>query len=98
MPGRGRPFEALSEMTRLLALIVLAILIWVFLQNLKQKVRISVGASRRSAAPPPQTSVENLVRCTACGVHVPRSRALPGAVGTEAVYCSERCRTVEPVS
>jgi hypothetical protein len=53
-------------------------------------------ANRRHAAPPAAaTSQENaavtLVRCGACGVHVPSARMLPGPAGES--FCSETCRS-----
>lgn len=44
------------------------------------------GTSRPAAPPPPS---EEMVACTQCGVHLPRSEALPGRGG---VFCSEAHR------
>ena len=54
---------------------------------------------RRQASRPPAASggatapeppLLTLVRCSACGVHVPSARILPGAAGD--VFCSDTCR------
>jgi uncharacterized protein len=45
-------------------------------------------ATRAAAAPEPPPLT--LVRCNACGVHVPSARLLPGAAGE--VFCSDACR------
>ena len=43
----------------------------------------------KPAAPPPGQP-QDMVRCTACAVHLPRSEALPGADGR--LYCSQEHR------
>jgi hypothetical protein len=43
-----------------------------------------------SAAAAPEPPPLTLVPCSACGVHVPSGRTLPGAAGE--VYCSDACR------
>jgi hypothetical protein len=55
---------------------------------------------RRQPTRPPATSAAagtaseqpllTLVRCNACGVHVPSARILPGTAGE--IFCSEACR------
>jgi uncharacterized protein len=51
------------------------------------------GAQRGSArrAPPPKAPprIEDMVSCAQCGVHLPRSEALPGRGG---LYCGEAHR------
>jgi hypothetical protein len=86
-------------MTRLFGLIVLAVLLWIclevavrFLQNLVGGVRTVSGRM----PPPPGVSrepggpraIQELVRCSRCGVYVPRPRTV--ALGGEAVC--EACR------
>lgn len=93
-------------MTRLLGLLVLAVLIWLVLEALLVRARGTLGGGRRGALPRQgvqqeqgrENGAEALVRCGGCGVYVPRSRALwgPGGAGGEAgggseMYCSERC-------
>ena len=39
---------------------------------------------------PPQTQNEDMVACAQCGVHLPRSEALPGRGG---VFCGEAHRS-----
>jgi len=46
------------------------------------------AASTAGAAP--EQPLLTLVRCSACGVHVPSARMLPGAAGE--VFCSDACR------
>lgn len=43
--------------------------------------------SRRPPPPAPGASPQEMVRCPVCGVHLPRSEAVPGARG--ALYCSK---------
>lgn len=97
-PGAGRPhkLERRCEMTRFLALLAIAILLWIALEKVfawasgvARGVLGEVGPKpgRRPAAPSGR-SVE-LVRCHQCGVHIPRNRALPGA-SSRRLYC-EKC-------
>ncbi|HMB53641.1 MAG TPA: PP0621 family protein [Thermoanaerobaculia bacterium] len=78
-------------MLRYFALLLLALLIWMLLRRLfayllpaappvRRTGRRSAGAARPA---------ERLLRCEACGVRVPESRAL--SAGGDAVYCSEAC-------
>jgi hypothetical protein len=48
------------------------------------------GSPAASAAAAPEPPPLTLVRCNACGVHVPSARLLPGAAGE--VFCSDACR------
>jgi uncharacterized protein len=82
-------------MLRLLALALVAYLVFRGLESLLRQVRvIPPGQARPNgpAAAPRKApeSVETLVRCAGCGVHVPRSRAVTAADGE--TYCSEDCR------
>jgi len=92
-------------MLRLLVLVLLVLLIWVFLSALLTRLRIALSASRPTAGrsgPGAATGrpAERLLRCATCGVRVPESRALPAfhrrhaaahaADGT--AFCSEACR------
>lgn len=83
-------------MVRLLILVLIAILLWVLLERLLEKLaaglRSSAGRSARGAGGPRQRSPEALVRCDACGVYVPRSRAIPASAGHAGTFCSEACR------
>jgi hypothetical protein len=82
---------------RLLALLVIALLIWMLLRRLLGYLLPAAPPVRRTGrrstgAPRP---AERLLRCEACGVRVPESRALRGRTSTadgDAVYCSEACR------
>jgi hypothetical protein len=81
-------------MTRFLAIALVLVVLWLGWQNLKLRLRL--GWTVRTAEMPgkPRAEVaETLVRCSACGTHVLRSRALAG--GSE-LYCSEECRTLTP--
>jgi hypothetical protein len=50
----------------------------------------SPAASAAAAAAASEPPLLTLVRCNACGVHVPSARLLPGAAGE--VFCSDACR------
>jgi hypothetical protein len=74
-------------MSRLLGLVVLAVVLWLVLEAAWSRLRISLGAAVRPAMPRPPAPPEvaaTLVRCSGCGVHVPRERVEEG-------LC-ERCR------
>ena len=84
-------------MGRLFELILLGFLLWLAWEGLKARIRAFFAGEAprppRSPAPPqPRAREETLVRCAACGTHVPASRALPGRSGGRALYCSEKCR------
>ena len=75
-------------MTRILGLVALAVVVWIFLEFAWNRVR-----SAMSPAPPPPkmptpAPPERLVRCEVCNSHVPANRTLTGADGR--VLC-ERC-------
>lgn len=86
-------------MTRLLAIVVLAIVVWLLLEWAYRKLMATAGLDhgtgrRRSSRGSPPTGGEPLVRCDACGSYVPGSRALDvggGAAGRRA--CSPECRS-----
>jgi hypothetical protein len=92
--------------TRLLAIALLAILIWLLLDWLIRRTLTAFGIEPRSgrtrrSAPGagkhrPQgvgpDRAETLVACSACGTYVPASRALPVGRGGDRVACSEACR------
>lgn len=84
-------------MLRLLALLLLALLIWMVLSRLLAWLLPSPAPRRRGGAAGAgshaggRRPVEKLLRCDACGVRVPESRVLVTAGGGE-VYCSESCR------
>ena len=82
-------------MTRFIVIALLLIVLGLSVQNLMQRLRSLGGGTRRSVHPPsrPKASIEEtLVRCAACGTHVPSSRALKSAGGGADVFCSEDCR------
>jgi hypothetical protein len=88
-------------MSRLLELIVFALLAWFWLERLARYFGAGIRAGRpsRPAAgpPPPAKAAGSLVRCVACGVHVPQARSVAGAGGEP--FCSEACRRLAaPVS
>lgn len=101
-------------MIRLVALLLFALLLWLVLEGALQVARRLAGQARRGAVPPRRgpTAVarqtEELVRCAACGIHVPRSRALPPASEAAAtalpggppadLYCSDRCWRSSPLA
>ena len=84
-------------MGRLLELILLGFLFWLAWEGLKARIRAFFAGEppmppRPPARPrPPAPPEEALVRCAACGTHVPASRALSGRNG--GLFCSATCRT-----
>lgn len=71
-------------MARLLIPLLLVLVVWWLLRS----------ANRRPPAPgpkPAQPAHEEMVACAQCGVHLPRSEALPGRGG---VFCGEAHRRV----
>lgn len=96
-------------MGRLLELTVFAVFLWLALESWVARISGRGGRGRRDprrttrgAAPaprapaaPPRTAADlTLVRCAACGTHVPESRAIASG---GARYCSERCAGGTPV-
>ena len=90
-------------MTRLLALILLAILVYLLVSALVRRLSVAAGIQGRrrpghrrppgAGAPRGPARGEALVRCDACGLRLPESRALPAAAGRGGgVFCSEECR------
>ena len=69
----------------LVLLAVILLVVWI--------VRRGGGVSeRRPPAPPPKPpALEDMVSCAHCGIHLPRSDALPGRGG---LYCGEAHRTL----
>src|SRR5687768_4285036 len=67
-------------MTRLLALAALAVVLWIFLEIGWARLKRSVGEGRPARRIPskPSEMSESLVRCSGCGVHVPRGRVVAG--------------------
>jgi len=83
-------------MARVLLLLVIAYLVWLGIESLLNRLRAFTAPSARRTGPPRRAAsandangIETLVRCTACGVHVARSRILTQG---GAPYCSEECR------
>ncbi len=58
-------------MTRLLALVGLAVVVWIVLQIGWSRLKRVAAGERRSPEIP-------LLRCSGCGVHVPRGRVAGG--------------------
>ncbi|HSK79622.1 MAG TPA: PP0621 family protein [Thermoanaerobaculia bacterium] len=83
-------------MTRFLVIALLLVILGVSVNNFVQRLRsLGGGGTRRPFPPgsrPPAVRTEEMVRCTACGIHVPSSRALKSAGGSADVFCSEDCR------
>lgn len=70
-------------MSRFLGLVVLAVLVWLVLEAVLVRLRLSVRLSARTArpVPPPQHPgpiAATLVRCAGCGVHVPQESLAGG--------------------
>ena len=92
-------------MGRFLELIVFAVFVWLALESLVARLRIRRPPPHQAPrqaphqaptpAPGPRPIADvTLVRCAACGTHVPQSRAL--AAGGS-LYCSDRCRQAAAV-
>jgi hypothetical protein len=83
-------------MTRFIVIALLLIALGLSVQNLMQRLRsLGNGGNRRSVPPSSRSKApieETLVRCAACGTHVPSSRALKSAGGGTDAFCSEECR------
>ena len=91
---------------RLLDFALLTFLVWLVWSQLIRGWRsastppaAATDPRRQAPRPPPPASAAGtapepplltLVRCNACGVHVPSARILPGAAGE--VFCSDACR------
>lgn len=65
-------------MGKLIFLVLAIVLVWAVLKSYRRSVRR--GEPPRAAAP------EDMVRCTHCGVHLPRSES---HVRDEKFFCSE---------
>jgi hypothetical protein len=88
---------------RLLDFALLTFLVWFVWSQVVRGYRAASAAERAAtgaagrATPRPagaaagDAAAMTLVRCSACGVHVPSARTLPGAGGGE-VFCSDACR------
>jgi hypothetical protein len=81
-------------MTRLLALALLAVVVWLLLEWGYRKLMGTIGldprtGSRLDREGGPPSRHETLVRCDACGTYVPESRALPAGARRA---CSPACR------
>jgi uncharacterized protein len=66
----------------ILALVVVGVLWWVRSQR-------QPPLPPTPSAPPPSPKNEDMVACARCGMHLPRSEALPGRGG---VFCGEAHR------
>ncbi len=71
----------------MIKLIVLAVGVWLIYRILKGYSR-SVGHERPTQA----DSVEDMVRCTQCGVHLPRSESI---LSQGKFYCSDEHRKLQ---
>jgi hypothetical protein len=87
-------------MTRLIALALLLLILWLAVGNFMQRLRavISEGDSPRRPLDRDQrpAAVETLVPCAACGTYVPASRSLAAPGGGGGAFCSEECRERGP--
>lgn len=84
-------------MTRFFVILLLLVILGLSVNNFVQRLRGSLrGGETRRPVPPGSRSrverIEEMVRCTVCGTHVPSSRALKSAGGEGDVFCSEECR------
>ena len=67
----------------LIVLLVVAYLLW-------RNARIRDERASRPPPPPPAGDPQEMVSCPVCGVHLPRSEAVPGQRGI--LYCSNEHR------
>jgi uncharacterized protein len=67
----------------LLAVLVVAYLLW-------RNARVERRGSGRPPAAPPAAGPQQMVACPVCGLHLPRTDALPGPDGR--YYCSQEHR------
>lgn len=61
-------------MTRILALAALAVVLWIFLEVGWARLKRALGAGPKS----PKLPEIPLIRCSGCGVHVPRGQVVGG--------------------
>lgn len=71
-------------MTRLLGLMAVAVALWMFLELGLARLKKALGEGKPRPQGKPEIT-ESLVRCSGCGVHVPRRQMVSGRC--------ERCRT-----
>lgn len=71
--------------------VVLVVIIAVVLYVMTRKRAAPPPPPRKPPAPP---RIEGIVACGRCGLHLPRSEALPGPGGT--LYCSAAHRDAGP--
>ncbi len=69
-------------------LILIAVVVGV-LWLMRSLRKPSASAPAQKPTSPPQQKQEEMVSCSQCGVHLPRSEALPGRGG---VFCGEAHR------
>lgn len=74
-------------MTRVLALVAVAVVLWMLLELGWARLKRAVGAGPAARSMPRKPPEIALVRCSGCGVHVPHGRVVGG-------LC-ERCRLPE---
>lgn len=67
-------------MKYLLILLIVVVLLWLARRSLARP------PAPPAPAPQPPKAIEDMVRCARCGLHLPRSQALPGIGGD---YCGE---------
>ena len=67
----------------LLAVLVVAYLLW-------RSARVEHRPRSGPAAPPPSAAPTEMVSCSECGLHLPRTDALPGP--GERFYCCQEHR------
>jgi uncharacterized protein len=75
-------------MKYLLVLVVVLVGVWAWRRN-RDADRLAKPQSKSAVKPAEQ---EEMVRCATCGLHLPRSDALPGHSTAPALYCSAEHR------
>lgn len=76
-------------MKYLIVLLVVLAVAWLVTAPRRRLRRGDDEAPRRPPAPPPPPLQESIVACPQCGLHLPRSEAVPGRGGH---FCSEAHR------
>ncbi|GAB3771512.1 hypothetical protein GCM10028796_40450 [Ramlibacter monticola] len=67
----------------LFAVLFVAYMLW-------RNARVTDERETRSRRPPPPADPQEMVSCPVCGLHLPRSEAVPGQRGI--LYCSNEHR------
>ena len=73
-------------MKYLLVIVLVAVVFWLWRHNRQAEKRAASATRQRSGSP---TATTEMVACSVCQVHLPKSEAL---IGQDGIYCSEAHR------